>query len=447
MMYRLLKIGTGYLLVLFALTQCIVIENQFSALPPGEWRAVLQLEPNLITPNPKGEPLPEKLNLQFEEVSRGELPFNFEVIYDDNESFHIEIINGEERIRVDDITIGLDRSTAKDTLILDFPVYDSYIKAIYEEKIMEGKWVVNNRGTEYSIPFIATHGEDYRFTQLKKEPMLDVSGKWEATFDLESENPYKAIGEFQQEGNAVTGTFRTETGDYRYLDGTIQDNKLYLSVFDGAHAFLFEAKILPDSTMIGSFRSGKHYRTTWEAKRNPDFELKDPNELTYLKEGYDRFEFSFENTAGELVSLSDPQYQDKVVLVQIFGTWCPNCRDETIYLTDYLKKNPSEDLEVVALAFEKYREKEKAIAAIERFKEGFDIPYELLLAGYYNKSEAAEALPMLNHVLSYPTMIFIDKSGAVRRIHTGFNGPATSKFDAFKEDFEGFVAALLNEPT
>lgn len=432
-------------LLLLGTTGCIVIENTFSGLPPGPWRGVLKLEPNPIKPNPKGEPLPEKLNLEFEEVLQGELPFNFEVIYDNDTTFHIEIINGSERIKVDDITIGLDRATAKDTIIINFPVFDSYIKAIYEEQIMEGYWIVNNRGKDYAIPFVAQHGENYRFTRLRKTPVMDLSGKWEATFELDTDSPFKAIGEFVQNGNELSGTFRTETGDYRFLQGTIQDNKAYLSCFDGSHAFLFEAKILPDSTLIGSFRSGKHYRTTWEARRNPDFELTDPNELTFLKEGYEQMAFSFENTEGQIISLDDERYQNKVVILQIFGTWCPNCRDETLFLQEYLKNSPNPELEIITLAFEKYREKEKAMEAIRRFRSAFDINYEVLLAGYYQKAEAAQALPMLNHILSYPTLVFIDKSGQVRQIHTGFNGPATSKYDAFKKEFTTLVSQLLAE--
>ena len=53
---------------------------------------------------------------------------------------------------------------------------------------------------------------------------------------------------------------------------------------------------------------------------------------------------------------------------------------------------------------------------------------------------------MLNHVLSYPTTIFIDKKGVVRKIHTGFNGPATGeKYTEFKTEFEGFVGELIDE--
>ena len=437
-------VGICVVILSFSISGCFVVPNQFTGLAPGPWRAVLKLELNPVTPNPKGEPLPEKLNMEFEEVASGELPFVFEVVYDSPEQFHLEIINGDERIRADHIAIGRNRATAKDTIFIDFPVYDSYIQAIYEENIMEGQWVVRNR-ENYSIPFVAKHGQDHRFTQLKKEPILDLSGKWETTFEIDTDAPYKAIGEFQQDGNHLKGTFLTETGDYRFLEGTVQENKLYLSVFDGAHAFLFEAKIRPDSTLIGSFRSGKHYKCIWEARRNDDFELTDANSLTYLNEGYEKVAFSFENENGQLVSLEDDRYQGKICIVQIFGTWCPNCREETKFLKEYMDANPTYDIEVIALAFEKRKSKEEAFKAIQRFKENLGVNYEILYAGYYDKTQAAKSLPMLNHILSYPTMIIMDKKGDIRRIHTGFSGAATSKYAAFKEDFDQFIQQLAQE--
>lgn len=434
------------ILSLTCLSSCLVIENEFSALPPGPWRGVLKLDYKPVSANPKGEPLPEKMNLQFEEVSQGELPFNFELVYDSPKEFHLEIINGEERIEVRDISIGRDRSTAKDTLIINFPVYDSYIQAIYEEDIIEGSWVVNNRGTEYRIPFVARHGKDHRFTTLRKKPVMDVSGEWAVNFEgSEKEDPYPAIAEFKQDGNMLTGTFRTETGDYRYLAGSVQANKLYLSCFDGAHAFLFEAKIRDDSTLIGSFRSGKHYRTLWSAKRDPDFQLTSPDELTYLREGYDRFDFSFPDGDGNQVSPYDEAYQGQVRIVQIMGTWCPNCRDETLFLQEYMEENPSDELAVISLAFERHRDEERAWQAIHTFQDKMNVEYPVLLAGHSKKLEAAQALPMLNEVVSYPTMIIMDKQGEVRRVHTGFSGPATSEYDNFKKDFDQFIQQLLNE--
>jgi peroxiredoxin len=420
---------------------CITVDTGFEGLPPGKWRAVLKLDNKPKVVNKKAEPLPELMGLEFDEVTDGELPFNFEVIHDSESEFHIEIINGEERIRIDDVTIGLDRSTAKDTVVINFPLYETYIKAIFEERVMEGVWVVPSRGN-YQIPFIAKHGETYRFSTVRKKPVMDISGKWEVTFL--DETPYFGIGEFKQNGNIVTGTFMTETGDYRFLEGEIQDSKVYLSVFDGAHAFLYEAKInTSDSTMIGSFRSGKHYKTVWKAKKNNNAKLTNPNDLTFLKEGYDKIEFEFPNTDGKIVSLNDEKFKGKAKIIQIFGTWCPNCRDETNFLKDYLNNNKHTDLEVIALAFEKHREIDKATASVKRYKNKLKLPYEMLIAGYSDKKEAAQSLPMLNHILSFPTMIFIDKNDKVTKIHTGFNGPATSEFENFKKEFKLSVQEIL----
>ncbi len=441
---RIKKLSTFFPLLIICLSfkACIVVPEQYSGLPPGPWRAVLKLEPRPVIPNPDAKPMPEKVNMQFEEVMEGELPFNFEVIYDTKEDYHIEFIHGEERIYIDEISMGRTPSRARDTVRIDFPVFDSYIVAYYEENVIEGRWIVPNRGN-YSIPFVAYHGKDHRFTSLRKEPLMDISGKWEAYFEIETDSPYKAIGEFVQNGNHLTGTFLTETGDYRYLEGTVQADKAYLSTFDGAHAFLFEAKIREDSTMIGTFRSGSHYKTTWEAKRNPYFELGDPDTLTYIKEGYEGLAFEFPNTEGILTNLEDKEFEGKVKVVQIMGTWCPNCRDETNYLLEYLKNNPSDKLQVISLAFEKYRENDQALLTIKNFKEELNIPYPILLAGYYNKKEALNSLPMLNHILSYPTLIVLDENNEIKWIHTGFKGPATSGYDEFKQKFETIIGELI----
>ena len=52
---------------------------------------------------------------------------------------------------------------------------------------------------------------------------------------------------------------------------------------------------------------------------------------------------------------------------------------------------------------------------------------------------------MLNQVVSYPTLIFVDRKDQVSKIHTGFKGPATAEYPAFKKEFEAIVADLLSE--
>ena len=429
---------------LFFQSGCITMEGSYTMLPPGIWRAELKINPQFISANPKGKPQEDKLNMKFADVEPGIIPFNFEVVYDNDTSFHIDIINGEERLRVpaEDISFGRSLNRARDTVRIDFPVFDSYIIGAFAGDVIDGQWVVRNR-KNYAIPFVAKQGKPYRFTPLRQEPKTDLSGKWAATFGLQEEEPYPAIGDFKQEGNQLTGTFMTETGDYRFLGGTVQDNKFWLSVFDGAHAFLFEGKIINENEITGAFYSGKHYVTTWEAKRDANATLTSPDSLTYLLPGYDKVTFSFENPDGKIISLNNPEYQGKAKIIQILGTWCPNCRDETNFLVDYFEKNKMDDLAVIALAFEKHNDPLKANKAIRTYKEKFGMDYEMVLAGPSNKKEAAKALPMLNHILSYPTMIFLDKNDQVKRIHTGFYGPATDKFKDFTEDFDVFVKALV----
>ena len=223
---------------------------------------------------------------------------------------------------------------------------------------------------------------------------------------------------------------------------------LRLSTFDGAHAFLFKAKAT-DSTLNGFFYSDNHWKEPFTAKLNPDYELPNEEELTYIKEGYEFFDFSFPDTRGRVFSLSDPEFQNKIIIIQIMGTWCPNCLDESKFLVNYLKENPNEDVQVISLAFEVAKTRIKAYDRINRLKEKLGIEYPVLLAQFgnaANKDLAQQKLPMLNHLISYPTTLFLDNNRKVRKIHTGFNGPATGdKYKEFTEEFENFVNALLEE--
>ncbi|MBK7870201.1 MAG: TlpA family protein disulfide reductase [Saprospiraceae bacterium] len=437
-----------FLLAMAAITfgsGCFVAENPYTGLAPGYWRAILTLDPAAASAAQGGTADDEEIPNRIDQINSGELPFTFEVKYENDTKFYIEIINGEERIRIDSILIGRDKRIAKDTIVINFPVFDSYIKGIYHENIIQGEWVVNNRNVDYRVPFVARQGLSHRFTKMKETPAMDVSGRWEVAFSPGTEDQEKGIGEFVQKGNDLGGTFMTEVGDHRFLEGTIQGDKLYLSAFDGSHAYLFEAKIQPDSSLFGTWWSGKHYTTTWTARRNSEFRLANADSLTYLNPGYDQFTFAFKNPDGKTVTLEDPQYQSKIKIVQIMGTWCPNCRDETEFLLDYIKNNPNENLELIALAFERHKDESKALAAIRKYKEFFGIDYEILYAGSNIKTEASKALPMLNRVISFPTMIIIDRQNKVRHIHTGFSGPATSEYAVFTQKFDSFIQELLAE--
>jgi thiol-disulfide isomerase/thioredoxin len=444
-----MKGSYSYLLLVLIITQlnssCLVSDDHFNALPNGIWRGILKLDSRPVSTNPKGEPLPEKLNLKFDEVTDGELPFTFEIKYITQDSFIMILFNGTEKIVASDISFGRSKYLAKDTFRINFPIYDTYLHGLYEENVMEGEWVINYRTEFNKIPFVAKFGQNFRFTQLKKEPLMDLTGSWETEFGLvEGEDPYPGIAELKQSGNYLTGTFLTETGDYRYLEGTVQANKLYLSVFDGSHAFLFEGKIYADSTINGIFRSGKHYQTIWKAKPRKNNVLRDPDNITQTVNS-DVINFKFPDINGNPVSLSD--LKGKVKIVQLFGTWCPNCLDETNFLLEFLAQNKDKDISVLGLAFERYKEKEKVFQLLAAYKERLNIPYQILWAGSYNKKEASKALPMLNEIIAFPTMLILDENNRVIKIHTGFNGPATSEYESFKRAFNETIVKIMSLST
>ena len=389
--------------------------------------------------NSKAPLLSEGIWLGELEVQDNEiLPFNFEFKKSGSGQLFIEIHNAAEVIKVEEVTVK------NDSIVIRTPVFEGYIAGKFTETSIHGKFI--KESLERIVPFNAIFGKEERFSAENK-PQTNVSGIWEVEFSPNTADSYLGKGIFTQNGNKVTGTFRTTTGDYRYLDGIMDGDIMKVSAFDGAHAFLFTAKVT-DSSLGGTFYSGNHFQEPFIAKRNESFELPDADSLTYLKKGYNKLAFSFPDINGVLISLDDARFKNKTVIVQIMGTWCPNCLDETKFLVNYLKENTKLDVEVVALAFEYAKTEEGAFKSINRLKTAIGVDYPILLAqfGTSNKSKAQEKLPMLNHVLSYPTTIFIDKKGAVRKIHTGFNGPATSdKYEVFKEEFDEFVKALAKE--
>lgn len=372
------------------------------------------------------------------EVMDGEqLPFNFKL--NKNEaSYLMQVYNADEVITIDDITIK------EDSIYIKMGVFEGYIAGTFTSETIEGSFI--KESLNRIVPFSASYGEAQRFTTTYSAAE-NISGIWETRFIPDGDDSYIAKGIFTQKEELVKGTFRTTTGDYRYLEGVVDGDSLRLSTFDGAHAFLFTAKVT-DSTLNGAFYSGNHSKETFTAFRNENFELPDETSLTFLKEGHDKFEFSFPNEKGEIISLNDPEFSGKTTVVQIMGTWCPNCLDESKFFVNYLRENNDPNLKVIALAFEYARTKEDAFKGIQRLRDRVGVNYPILLAqfGTSDKRKANDKLPMLNHVLSYPTTIFIDKKGEVRKIHTGFNGPATGdKYTEFIEEFDKFIKQLLAE--
>lgn len=329
------------------------------------------------------------------------------------------------------------------------PLFDSEIRAALNNQTLSGQWIKHYADSDEVMQFNAKKGDSWRFFKDKTATNTAISGRWSVTFNtLNNKSSYASVGEFTQENGRVFGTFLTTTGDYRFLEGTVSDQKLYLSCFDGSHAYLFTGKLLNDSTITeGKFYSGLSSIETWTANKNEKAILPDAYSITDLKDGYDQIDFSFPGLDGKKVSLSDQKFKNKIVLVQFFGSWCPNCMDETAYLTSFHKKYQDKGVEIVALAYERTKDFERSKKNIARLRDRFSVPYDMLVTGFTkDKVEVSKSLPMLKTFMAFPTLMIIDKNGKIRKIHTGFSGPGTGTHYAdFVKEFEKTIDDLLAE--
>jgi thiol-disulfide isomerase/thioredoxin len=347
------------------------------------------------------------------------------------------LVNGEERINVPDLSIN------GDSISLKMPRYDSeFIGTLTSNNQFEGEWI-NYQKDNYSLPFVAEHTSEAAWEYKAAE---NSSRKYDIRFSPDTEDEYPAIGVFTGDNGLATGTFLTETGDYRYLQGTIDNNEMTLSCFDGAHMFLFKASIAGDSLNNGSFYSGKHWSEPWEGVRNELATLTHPDSLTYLLPEYSTLEFEVNNTAGEPSLFNKDFFQDKITIVQIFGTWCPNCYDENIFYKELYADYNDRGLQIIPVAFERTDDFDNHVKAVnEQFQE-LQMPYQAYIGGKASKKLAGELFHQVNDIISFPTSFFIDRSGTVRRIHTGFYGPGTGRYYTdYTENTRHYIEQLLEE--
>lgn len=440
---EMIKLRKIFTLLLFALlfSTCFTTNTKFDKLMPGTWRGELFLDESNV---PVGDfsKIGNSRDIASDQAfTDGVLPFNFEVTYDAHDSMTITFINGAQRIPVKEILWGRNLSNARDTIRIQFVEYDTYIRAETEHGIISGAWYIPRKNI--SIPFRALAGKDYRFANLLDTPKYDISGKWSAIFSPD-EDPDTTVGEFKQNGNLITGTFMSTTGDYGFLEGGARNERFSLSSFDGGHAFLFTGKFINADNIEGAFMSGKTYKTTWKGNRNQHAVLPDATSL--VKSVTDTpIHFSFPDDNNQMVSVDDPEIKNKIKVVQVMGTWCPNCKDETEFITTYMRDNPSKEIQFLALTFEAYDDSVKVNRLISNYKKKMQMTYPVLWAGKANAKDASDKLPFLSKVMAFPTLFILDKNNIIRYVHTGFSGPATSEYNHFKKEFSQVIHQISNQ--
>jgi thiol-disulfide isomerase/thioredoxin len=232
--------------------------------------------------------------------------------------------------------------------------------------------------------------------------------------------------------DSVHATVLTPTGDYRYLSGSLRNDRLELATFDGAHLFHFSATVSGDSLVSGLFKSGAHYVEKWNGVVVSGETSSASSTQPYNKEY--PIEFQATSLEGQGVSYSQTQLLKsgrKLLVVDVLGSWCPNCLDEVRLMKELSFEYP--EVEFVSVSFERGGLKE-SLNRLADFKEEMGVDWRVLYGGRASKSVADSVLPFMGGVRSFPTTVFIPSEGPPV-VHTGFNGPATGPLYVKEEAF------------
>jgi len=375
------------------------------------------------------------------------LPFNFELTGLDSEAPRLTLINGSRR---DHFVVERQPDGSIRALM---NTYDAALEARVEEgsggRRLVGHYrdLVPRRNGANDLAFVAEHGREWRFVQpgrdIGSEASLD--GKW-AILNRDRSAGQNQVALLKQEGTRLTGVFMTVVGDTRELEGVVQGDRFWLSHFSGPSPVLIRGTI-EDGQIQGAINFGIYNVAKFEGHRSDEVELPDPYRLTYLKDGQRTLDFSFPDLQGRPVSLRDDKYRGKVVIVEVIGTWCPNCTDQTQFLAPWFRQNQQRGVEAIAVAFEQEDSFEYFQQRLGRFRDFFDIRYDIVYGGLADKKLATERLRGLNYMAAFPTTIIIDRRGEVREIYTGYTGTVTGEYyEQYVARFNALLDELLAEP-
>ncbi len=369
--------------------------------------------------------------------------FNFETRKINNR-WQLVIRNAAERIVVKNVTVSGDSVNFK------MPVFESEFRTkLQPDGSLKGIWYKGTALQTQQWVFTAHPNTTVRFEAIEGNHKHIITGRWVVSIIRPNGTARPAVAEFVQKGNELTGTFLTPSGDYRYLEGIVTGNQMRMSVFDGAHAYLFTATIDHAAQISnGTFYSGYNGRETWTAIKDATAELPDVGSTPQLKEGEERIRFAFKDLNRKIISSSDERFRNKVVVVQLMGSWCPNCMDETKFLNEFYIKNKQRGVEVVSLAYEYSTDFERSRISLLKFQQRFNVQYPMLITGaWINDSLRTEkTLPQITPIKVFPTTIYIGKDGRVKKMQAGFYGPGSGEhFELFKKEFYQTIETLLEE--
>jgi peroxiredoxin len=365
-------------------------------------------------------------------VDGSQVPFRFE-LSGDGSNVKGTFFNGDERF------ISTSGSYSNHSLELKWDYFAAKLTAKVDGDAIEGTY---DRARGKPIAFHATRGPAK--PALDKGPVID--GLWiiEDVASKKGESAWHFI--VKQKPTEVSAAILRVDGDTGTLSGSYdgEAGKFVLGHFSGLRPARLEITVNKDGSL--KLVEGNQTMTAIRVAEVRARQLPvptDPTRHTGVKDPSEPFHFSFADLQGRTVSDTDPRFKNKVVLVNITGSWCPNCHDEAPFLEETYRKFRGRGLEIVALSFEE-ADQLKDPTRLRAFIQHYGIDYTVLLCG--TTDEAKEKLSQATNWDSWPTTFFIGRNGLVRAVHAGFPSKASGElYTKAKEEFTEQVEHLLTE--
>ncbi len=302
---------------------------------------------------------------------------------------------------------------------------------------MTGFLVRHNKDPKVRIPVVATQGATKRFPGDRTKPTIDLNGRWAVSMVDDQNKKEAGVIVFEQTGPDLHGSILTPTGDYRYFEGYVSGAVFEAASFDGVYNYLLKGRVTKGklaATILSSYKT-KIVGVKDNAATLPD---------AYKQTTVEALNFSYPDATGKLISLKDERFTNKPVVIQFFGSWCPNCIDETNFLSPWYAENKQRGVEIVALAFERSLSEADAWRQVRKTQQRLKITYPILLVGATADAKPKDKIPGIKNFISFPTTVFLNKKHEVVKVHAGFNGPSTGHFfETWKREFNETVNDLL----
>ena len=361
-----------------------------------------------------------------------EVPFEFEIGRKAG-ALTGSFFNGDRRITSTASTVDGEH------VVFTFAQYAATLDVTVKAGTLSGEY---RRGTRVRYPFNAVPAKAAKAFASGGPP---IAGTWIVQAkSSKGESAWRFI--VRQKRGITTATILRVDGDTGTLRGRYDGDRYVLSHFSGARPLLLEVIPREDGTL--TLRQNR--KTELAAVRETDGRAgtigtpTDPSEHTGVVDLAEPFRFSFPDLAGRTTSNSDDRFVGKVVLVNVSGSWCPNCHDEAPFLAALYQKYKDRGLEVVTLSFEE-EDQLTDPRRLRAFIETYRINYPVLLAG--TPDQVTEKLPQGKNLNAFPTTFILGRDGRVRRVHTGFPSPGSGLFyRRAEQDLTNEIERLLAEP-